>query len=256
MEDSNKQEEILGYELDEQMDVLLREVEKIVFQPQVITGDPRRDLENLVSLVRQEFENGAITQAMLDERKPQPLEKYHESYIPKHPEAYIAAAGREALGALEDKVNDPDCKRSNAEIDAVIEEQKQKYTVIRGYARTDTYEVEATNKEEADNIVDFSDDLLPIHIEYDWDHNRCNVAEGWLSDQAGFTWEKVDTECVVPNESSSDRKRLKEHEERHAIGKELFGIREELGALEDRVTDMETRMLGASLSPRDWEEEG
>ena len=126
-------------------------------------------------------------------------------------------------------------------------EQKQKYTVVRSYTRTDTYEVEAINEAEADNVVDYSkygpiDDLLPMHIRYEWDHNGDHVEEDWLSDQAGFAWEKVDTECVVPNESSSDRKRkrLKEHEERHAIGKELFGIKEELGALEDRVTALET----------------
>lgn len=69
MEDPNKQEEILGYELDEQMDVLLRKVEKHVFNPHYLEDRDKRDLENLVSLVRQELMNGAITQSTLDKRK-------------------------------------------------------------------------------------------------------------------------------------------------------------------------------------------
>ena len=60
MEEVNKQEEVLGYELDEQMDVLLRKVEKHVFNPHYLEDGEKRDLENLVSLVRQELNQGAL----------------------------------------------------------------------------------------------------------------------------------------------------------------------------------------------------
>ena len=88
-------------------------------------------------------------------------------------------------------------------------EQKQKYTVVRSYTRTDTYEVEAINKEEADNVVDYSDDLLPIHIGYEWDHNGSHTDEDWASDLAGWEWGKMGRHTIQPNvpkESLLDRK--------------------------------------------------
>ena len=142
MEEVNKQEEVLGYELDEQIDVLLRKIEKIIFPARSLTGDTRRDLENLVSLVRQELMNGAITQAMLDRRK-------------------------------------------NAEIDAVIEKQIQ-----------------------TGNI--------PKPSDY-YSRSSSVLAKLAGTTAAGILWEA-------------------------------------LSLLEDRVTDMETRMLGTSLSPREEEE--
>ena len=39
------------------INVLLRKIEKIVFQPTIITGDSRRDLENLVALMRREVDS-------------------------------------------------------------------------------------------------------------------------------------------------------------------------------------------------------
>ena len=152
MEEVNKQEEqeeVLGYELDEQIDVLLRKIEKIIHQMQVdirsLTPDTRRDLENLVVLMRSEFENGAVTQAMLDRRK-------------------------------------------NAEIDAVIEKQ-----------------IQTGNIPKPSDYYSRSSSVL----------TKLAGADLWEA------WALI-----------------------HNL----------LGLLEDRVSDMETRMLGTSLSPRDWEE--
>jgi len=108
MEEVNKQEEVLGYELTTQMDVLLRKVEKHVFNPHYLEDRDKRDLENLVSLVRQELMNGAITQATVDKRKWLTQPEVAVKVEAAKTEAFFASLGivREELVALEDRVTD------------------------------------------------------------------------------------------------------------------------------------------------------
>ena len=147
MEEVNKQEEVLGYELTTQMDVLLRKVEKHVFNPHYLEDRDKRDLENLVALVRQELMNGEFTK---------------EDWIKR----------------------------------------------VKNQETVEAKAFEAGRKEGLrQSLANFA--LLSTEVE------QANVA-------------KMLEETIL--------------------------TRKELDLLEDRVTDMETRMLGASLSPHEEEE--
>ena len=125
MEEVNKQEEVLGYELDEQMDVLLRKVEKHVFNPHYLEDGEKRDLENLVSLVRQELMNGAITQSTLDKRKWLTPDEVAVKVEAAKTEAFFASLEivREELGELEDRVTDMETRMLGASLSPHEEEE-------------------------------------------------------------------------------------------------------------------------------------